>query len=414
VSGDAGAAVLLALADFAAAGVDGGEIVFLPGTYTFPTTVVLPTSARGLRLSGSRGALLVPLGSGPMFEVLADDVCLAGLAFEDLSPASGRSLVAVRGDGVSIEDCTFRVIGPQSTPLSAYRAVVVEDTIGGDGRFRRARVSGSTFAFGNPVLPGLGQQDAIAVLAREGSDVSLVGNTFRAELFFTPCGGGGPPCSAWIEYAVLLEGVDGAVLSANTFLQLGFVDSRLEAAIGVRDGSRTVVVGNYFETVVARNCAIDVLRSPFTVIEANGIGRSSGGIHVAGDLSPGPDRAEVVITGNELHNIGLGGEGASYGILVEDLEDVSITANKHGLCRVTQMLVLDCRRTHVVGNQFFAQQGSIVGQAAVHLDGGDAHFFANNTAHETSGGPSWTAALFVENVVPGTLRQMFNDVLMPP
>jgi len=166
---------------------------------------------------------------------------------------------------------------------------------------------------------------------------------------------------------------------------------RVLDTLGARQSSGTISA-NYFENIVSENYAIHLSGGEGISITGNGLGRCSGGIQIDGTGGP----AEIVIAGNELHNVGIDVNG-TYGVLVRGRDGVSITGNIFGLCQGGQIRVEQLSgRAHIVGNEFVSKANCPNLSAAIQVDGGEGHFIANNSA-QNLGTSSWVGVLAIVN-----------------
>ncbi len=393
-SGDAAVAVQAAVGLFAA-GSKGGEIVFLPGTYTFFTTATI--SVPGTTLRGSRGAVFRPDSTlGTMIEVSQLGVTIDGITFRDsfTTQPPARVLILATGDGLCVRDCVVEI--DQGDVYDAnYRAL---DLGGSATPMRDVLVEGCSFRFARRDGPP-GNSGMTGIRARSVRGIRLVGNHVTAldPLVILDSGGR-------VSRAFDLIDVEDVQVTGNIMYDLGSVLEPLEAVVSVSTSAGSasldvVVSANYAENVSA-HYVINLEDVGGASVTANGIGRCMGGIRVAGG-SPIPV-ADTVVNGNELHNVGHSGVG-TYALRIESTQGVSASGNRFGLNRLTQVLVDDGHDVNVIGNQFYFDSGSTLDPAILVIDSSRLHI-ANNSAHG-----DWGQVISVTNSTD--VLERFNQVL---
>jgi hypothetical protein len=309
----------------------------LAGTYTFTATV--PVTLDGVRIYGSRGAILETSSSmGPLFDVAGDGFALDGLTLLE-DPGTSGGLVRIEGDEPSITGCTFEL--PSSTEGGDW-AVELD---GSESPVDGALVQGNVFRFGFEAVGRGGLQ------AKECRSLRIHGNSFTRSYEGSP---------ADYHGALDLQECSWTTLGANTFSGLKNTDVPAVSFANDASPSRTAIRGNYFEVVLGRSLLH--LEGPGSwALTSNAFGRVTGvdgAVFLTG-------AAGAVVAGNQFHNQGASEEGQTCSSLqdvdravqADNAADVIVSDNTFLMCKSVQIGTDGAAGATAMANRFIAIPG---------------------------------------------------------
>ena len=334
----------------------GGTVEVLAGRYRFERAV--DVTPNGITIRGSAGAELVSAKTGAVgiLRVEGDDFRLTGVRVVTELPPAQQVSIAVSGDSVVVDHCTFDARGgaPGVRLLELGEAATQR---------RGTLIDGNRFLF-TPQSAGV-----IGVSLINGLDLRLCDNEFRKET-----GASGGLC----RYAVKLVDESKGTITGNSFQNLATGAAPMDAVVysqAESEGHHLAIAGNFFENCQAPT-VVHLAGARFCAITGNVFGRmvsATDGVVRLAATELGANGNSNVVSGNQFHNVALG-------VWIGDQLWSTVEGNQFTISSSPQVSIQgSARGAMVVTNQFVAS--AVLSSDipyAIQLSGGSDHMIRDN------------------------------------
>jgi hypothetical protein len=329
-----------------------GSIEIMPGIYVISSTILIDQP--GVRISGSRGAILVAGGNVPMFQVTAPDFVIDGVTLRDLRPFPPPvGLALVRAGGFSLINSKIEVANNAALAQTSY-AIRLQGVLGAE--LFGCTLQSNIFAVGNGLQTGplqpIGQSTHAVrrVLLRSefGRNLRIHGNSFQSGI---------PNTTVVLGGAISLQDEEWSSITGNVFTNIGppvsaavkqdsLIVSTRDLNVAVPGESNHLVISaNFFERCSGASL-VCLEGHGFASITGNVFGRASTGSFGAVYLWGGTGN---VVSGNNFHNIGL---DSNCSLRATGGTGLLINSNSFSLPKGIQVRLDSVDGVVVSGNQF--------------------------------------------------------------
>lgn len=368
---------------------NGGQIEVLPGRYLFKNTVLVQRP--GVTIRGSRASVIDGRGikgGQPALRITGPGCMLDGVHLLGANQGKGGALLEVSGEDFSLVNCRFDAMSPQKSAggkapgQGTYRLVHTFPGSKDAGATRQG-----TLLQGNSFVFGMSSNGVVGVESLGARSLRINSNEF--------IGAEGSEDMASVGGALLLRDGEWVTVSGNTFLRMsapsGVEDDTnaiLASINSAAEGHHISITGNFFEVLEGR-AIVNLAGGTYNVITGNVFGRTLSPQGVLRLKAPGPASgggvgSGNVISSNQFHHHSGGFALSNPAIVVQDQEQVSITANQFTDCAGPQVIIGSptslAYGAFVTDNQFHARpcNGNQPISSAIQFNSGGSHFVGSN------------------------------------